>query len=292
MTVVLENDDVRALVNEHGAELCSLVLKKTGADYIWSGDAAYWGRHAPVLFPTVGKLKDDTYFIDGRKYSMHQHGFARDMDFSVVEKSREHAVFELKSDEKTRESYPFDFVLKIAFTLDGPSVRTEYVVENPGETEMHFGIGAHPAFSTQLEADDRCEDYVVEIRPERTRRFLPLDAVGLFDLNRAGERDISKIAVSREAFSGDAVVFCNDGRPVEVTLKSRRHDHQVTLYAEDTLAFGVWSCYPKEGQYVCLEPWWSIADTAETDQDFRHKYGIRTLEAGGTFHSAYKVTIR
>lgn len=104
MTVMLENEHIRVCINEHGAELSEIILKKTGANYLWSGDAKYWGRHAPVLFPTVGKLKNDEYFIDGKRYSMHQHGFARDMDFEVEEKQQTRAVFVLKSDSETKKS--------------------------------------------------------------------------------------------------------------------------------------------------------------------------------------------
>lgn len=103
MTVMLENEHIRVCINEHGAELSEIILKKTGANYLWSGDAKYWGRHAPVLFPTVGKLKNDEYFIDGKRYSMHQHGFARDMDFEVEEKQQTRAVFVLKSDSETKK---------------------------------------------------------------------------------------------------------------------------------------------------------------------------------------------
>lgn len=292
MTVILENEHIRVGINEHGAELSELVLKKTGANYLWSGDAKYWGRHAPVLFPTVGKLKNDEYFIDGKRYSMHQHGFARDMDFEVEEKQRTRAVFVLKSDSETKKTYPFEFVLKIAYTLFENTIETAYTVENPNDQEMPFGIGAHPAFSTQLQVGDEYDDYVVEITGQKSRRFLPLNAEGLFDLDKATEKDLFEINVSRETFSNDAIVFCNEGAPVEVVLKSKKHNHQVKMTSDDTLALGIWSCYPKDGQYVCLEPWWSIADTADTTQDFRKKYGIKTLAPNETFNASFKIAIK
>ncbi|MEO2768174.1 hypothetical protein ABHA96_06715 [Ligilactobacillus ruminis] len=124
---MLENEHIRVCINEHGAELSEIILKKTGANYLWSGDAKYWGRHAPVLFPTVGKLKNDEYFIDGKRYSMHQHGFARDMDFEVEEKQRTRAVFVLKSDSETKKAYPFEFVLKIAYTLFENTIETPHI---------------------------------------------------------------------------------------------------------------------------------------------------------------------
>lgn len=92
-----------------------------------------------MLFPTVGKLKNDEYFIDGKRYSMHQHGFARDMDFEVEEKQQTRAVFVLKSDSETKKAYPFEFVLKIAYTLFENTIETAYTVENPNSQKCLSG---------------------------------------------------------------------------------------------------------------------------------------------------------
>ena len=80
MEHILENEKLKISVAEHGAELCHLINKSTGAEYIWSGEA-YWKRHSLVLFPFVGAVSGGRYRTDGKEYEMGQHGFARDMDF-------------------------------------------------------------------------------------------------------------------------------------------------------------------------------------------------------------------
>ena len=47
----------------HGAELLS--IRKDGNEYVWQGDPKFWGRHAPVLFPLVGKVWNNEYRVDG-----------------------------------------------------------------------------------------------------------------------------------------------------------------------------------------------------------------------------------
>ena len=83
--VELKNDRIAIGVNTHGAELVSLKSNETDREYMWCGDAAYWGRVSPVLFPFVGKLENQTYRHDGVTYEgIPQHGFARDSEFVVA----------------------------------------------------------------------------------------------------------------------------------------------------------------------------------------------------------------
>ena len=89
MLKTLENDILRLTVDTHGAEIHSLVAKDTGIEYIWQADPNYWQRHAPILFPIVGKLKNGQYEYDGTVYRMPGHGFARDKArFHCSKKSR------------------------------------------------------------------------------------------------------------------------------------------------------------------------------------------------------------
>ena len=133
MSVTISNDFLTATINEKGAELAS--LKANDIEYIWQADPKYWGRHAPFLFPFVGRLKDNQYTYKGKTYPMGQHGFARDKEFSVVEHSTDKAVFILKSDAETREIYPFDFVLTISYEVWGQGVRIRFNVEIAGKTK-------------------------------------------------------------------------------------------------------------------------------------------------------------
>ena len=61
-----------------GAELTS--IKFNGIERLHQGES-HWKRHAPILFPIVGQLKNGQTIINGMTFKMGQHGFARDMEF-------------------------------------------------------------------------------------------------------------------------------------------------------------------------------------------------------------------
>ena len=130
MTVQIENEFLIATFAEEGAELVSLQSKETGIEYIWQGNPEFWARHAPVLFPIVGRLKEDTYMYQNQAYHLTQHGFARDQVFDVIEKGGEEVSFSLKSTKETKKKYPFDFELVITYTLEHQELTVNYQVEN------------------------------------------------------------------------------------------------------------------------------------------------------------------
>lgn len=140
----LTNGELTLKVSSHGAELCSIM--KEGREYLWQADPAFWKRHSPVLFPIVGSLWNGKCRFDGHEYAMSQHGFARDMDFTLLSLTGNEVRYRLVSDDGTMARYPFPFVLEIGYRLAGNKVTVLWSVTNSGEKEMHFQIGAHPAF--------------------------------------------------------------------------------------------------------------------------------------------------
>ncbi|QHM69685.1 hypothetical protein C7M50_01818 [Pediococcus pentosaceus] len=144
MTVTLKNDYLTVQINEKGAELSS-VKANDGIEYIWQADPAVWGRHAPVLFPFVGRLKDDQFQVEDQTYPMGQHGFARDMDFEAVEQDDQHVIMELNSDTETLQKFPFEFKLRLHFTLKDHELIEHYEVVNPdSKKDLLFSIGGAP----------------------------------------------------------------------------------------------------------------------------------------------------
>ena len=141
---ILKNDVLTVEVNEHGAELQS--IRKGETEYLWQGDPAYWGRRSPVLFPIVGSVWEARYRVGGKEYALGQHGFARDMDFELVSSSETEVRYRLLSSEATKEKYPYDFCLEIAYRLRGAELDVIWEVSNPSDEDIYFQIGAHPAF--------------------------------------------------------------------------------------------------------------------------------------------------
>ena len=143
----IQNDVLEAGINRKGAELVSLIRRKDGRQYMWSGDAAYWNRVSPVLFPFVGKLNGQRYQYEGKWYEgIGQHAFARDMDFALAGQKDDEIWFRLESSAKTKEMYPFDFTFEIGYRLVENEVQVIWKVYNRSGKVMHFSIGAHPAF--------------------------------------------------------------------------------------------------------------------------------------------------
>ncbi len=140
----LSNQQLSIQVSEHGAELCS--IKCNNREYLWQADPVYWKRHSPVLFPIVGSVWENQYRHNGHTYLLTQHGFARDMDFQLTDESDNELCYQLTDNEETHAKFPFPFLLRIGYRIEGKRIDVMWKVKNTGNEEMHFQIGAHPAF--------------------------------------------------------------------------------------------------------------------------------------------------
>ena len=155
----LKNEELTLEIASHGAEMRSLKDNQTGQEYLWDADPAFWKRTSPVLFPLVGNYRDKESIYEGKTYSMSQHGFARDMDFTVTEEAENEIWFELHETPETKEKYPFDFCLSIGYRLEGRTVKVMWKVENTNEKTMYFSIGGHPAFVCPISGKGKQTDY-------------------------------------------------------------------------------------------------------------------------------------
>ncbi|MCX2454873.1 aldose 1-epimerase family protein [Lacticaseibacillus nasuensis] len=288
--VTLTNDFLTVTITTHGAELTSIKDNHTNLEYLWQADPASWGRHAPVLFPIVGSLKDDTYRYQGQSYHLTQHGFARDSEFTVSAQSADSATFTLTDSPATRAKYPFAFTLQLIYALDNNSLRVTYRVENPAQSPMYFGIGGHPAFRVPLAPDTAYDDYYLEFDPRKSRVIIPLrDGRIDYDQRTLAGTDVNQ-QISHAGFAQDAQIYELNGRS-SLSIKSDRTPHGVTLTTADAPFIGVWSQYPNLGDFVCLEPWWGIADTVDATGELTEKFGINTLAGGATFEHGFGITI-
>ena len=114
---ILENELFRVEINPFGAEQSSFKSKKTGTEYVWQADPAIWKRHAPILFPIVGRLKDKTYTVGGTAYEITQHGFGRDLEWQVGAAGENYVEFVLEANDFTKKMYPWDFVCTVRIRL-------------------------------------------------------------------------------------------------------------------------------------------------------------------------------
>ncbi|ALS00664.1 aldose epimerase [Enterococcus silesiacus] len=291
MTVQIENEFLIATIAEDGAELISLKSKKNNIEYIWQGDPTFWGRHAPVLFPVVGRLKDDRYTYDNKTYPMSQHGFARDSLFEVIEHGAELVSLSLRSSKKTKEVYPFDFELILSYTLEADNLVVNYQVENTGNADMYFSIGGHPAFNVPLEQGLTFDDYYLSFSPKKSRTQIPLvGPFADFEHKTLGQTNTS-LDIRRELFKDDAIIFETKGANT-FTIESDEGPHSISLSYTDMPYVGIWSPYPQEAPFVCIEPWCGIADEINATGKLVDKKGINKLPASDVFKTQYTLTAK
>lgn len=263
-----------------GAEL--LVLKRIDSHAIlWENDAVYWNRTAPNLFPIVGRLLEDMFELEGKKYKMTQHGFARDCDFEVAYKTSNSVVMKLMWNETSYEMYPFKFDLRIQYTLNDTGIDVVYSVSNLDEKAIGFSIGGHPGF----QLNDTLEQYkLIFSHPFSTVRH-HLEASYLngvtSDFNCDGE-----LLLSRELFANDAIIFKDP--PFEwVSLEHQEHGKIVTVTTEKLDAIGFWT--KKDAPFFCIEPWWGWADEKTHTGKFKEKSGIHWLQPNKSKKFSYSI---
>ena len=287
MEYKIENEFLKAVVCSKGCELVSVKTKKDGAEHIWQGDPDAWKRHAPVLFPLVGKYKDNKTEYQGKTYEMSQHGFARDMEFVPVSKTKDSIVMNLTDTKETLEKYPFHFELQCSFTLKGSSIEAGWKVINSDAETMYFSIGGHPAFI----CDDRqsmagCEVVFGTEKPALSYKLLNED--GLVE-NEAHEMklDESKVTVTEDFFDKDAYIFENSGcREVSIQADGKA---AVTV-TFDAPVFGLWSPVGKKVPFICIEPWHSLPGEENGPIDWEQRPCAASLKRGESWSTTLSTT--
>lgn len=291
VVLALENDELSVRVSSKGAELQSVV--RDGVERMWSGDPAVWGRRAPLLFPLIGRLRDGWYADGGRRVDAPMHGFSRDRAFAAEQVSGAQARFETSSDEGTRAVYPFDFRLRIDFSLDGDAIVKTHTVENTGARPMPFELGGHEAYATRLLPGERMADSFV--------RFEGVDAIEMFGMDEAGILTLPKVEVpledgrltkTPEQLGIDTIVLENVPGSV-ATLASAANGYEVTVEFPDFPYFGIWTAAGQaDARYLCLEPWSALPDACFSPRELAEKPGVRTLGPGERATLTYRMTFR
>jgi len=288
MVKTVENDELKIAVKHHGAELSSLIKKATGTEYIWQADPTYWGRHAPILFPIVGRLQNDKFLVGETPYTMKQHGLARNMDFEFIKRDQTSLTFELRSSENTLKSYPYPFRLRLQYILEGQVVKVAYEVFNPAETAMYFSIGGHPAFRCPLKEKEKRSDYQLVFQHRETANTQRLDG-GI----RNGKTELmldndNKLPLIETLFDEDALVF---EKLASEKVSLQKGDTPIfTFTFKDFPYLGIWS-KNRASPFVCIEPWFGVADHQAHNGQFAEKEGVIKLLGGESFESIYSVEI-
>ena len=293
MQVVLENEVLKVTINSFGAELASIWGKATDTEYLWNADAKFWKRSAPVLFPFVGSVKNKEYRYEGKTYSMGQHGFARDMEFDVDVQTATEAWFSLKSDEETKAKYPFTFILKIGYQLEGKELKVIWQVENPDTKQLYFSIGGHPAFMCPIDEKGKQSEYYFKFDTDRDLRYglIANDGQGLLG-EEEGILPVTQdgyVQITEHTFDRDALIVENRQASV-VSLCTPDKKPYLTVKFDAPL-FGLWSPTGKGAPFICIEPWYGRCDRTSFDGSLEQREYGNTLPAGEVFRKEYTITI-
>ena len=281
------NQQLEAAFRKKGAELLSLVDRVTGQEYIWQADPRHWGRRAPVLFPFVGRLKQDNYLVGDKKFRMGQHGFARDMEFNLMELEEDTIRFSLSATPETLENYPYRFELLISYKLIERKLEITYEVANLESSDLYFSIGGHPAFNCPMIEGEKRADYRLEFSKAEDAQTHRLEQ-GLFSGKIEQIFQGKTLNLTEYLFKKDALVF-KDLKSDRVMLVSD-HKKWLTFHFAGFPYLGIWS-KSDQSPFVCIEPWFGLADSKEHNQKIESKEGILCLKKYQTFSCSYQVEV-
>jgi galactose mutarotase-like enzyme len=282
LTTTISNSNLTAQIKHLGAELFSL-KSDHNKEYIWEGNPTFWGKHSPILFPIVGTLKNNSYSINNEKYQLNRHGFAREMEFELLEKTDDSATFSLVSTIETKKVYPFDFELQISYSLDGSKLNIDYKVINKSDLIMPFAIGAHPA----LALPGNFEEYSLEFQQDEILKYYLLEEGLISNHTNELQLDKKQLGLNYKQFENDALVFKTLKSKSITILKNTNPFLKVNF--SDFPNLGIWTVV--NAPFLCIEPWFGYSDTTEEYDDFSKKEGIQLLKKRDTFESNYSIEI-
>ena len=290
MLHTIENEKLICTIESNGAEIRSLKNKATGQEYIWQIVKSVWGSSSPVLFPAIGKIKEDKVLFNGKEFAMPKHGIIRNNKLLSFE---QHGVskcaFILKSSEETLKQYPFKFSFSVEFTLIEKRLIMTYKVENLDSVPMHFACGGHTAYSCPLSENIKLSDYVIEFPTPHTLEARTLGSSGLLShCNRKIESNEEILPLSDTLFNEDALIF-SDIAYDWIRLRKKNEEKGIVVRFKDYPHLALWSkpC----ADYVCIEPWLGLPDLEDESVDITQKPTYKTIEPNTTFSIAIETEI-
>lgn len=290
MLHTLHNDQLWVQVSAHGAEPMHL-RDKTGTELLWQGDPAVWPRRAPLLFPFIGRLKNETYTVGGQAYHIPIHGFGPDSDFTPVEQSDTALTLRLTDSDATRAQYPFAFQLDVRFTLDGNRLTKACTMTNRSDVPLAYELGGHEGYRVALAADECAADAYIDCGVETVLHpYCSDEALYLLDKTREVPLENGRLYLRPGLFDQDALIL-SDLKQRSLTLVQAHGQRRITVDFDDFDYVGIWSHPTIPSDYVCIEPWSSLPDFHAPGTELTEKWGVRTLAPGVSETLRYTVTV-
>lgn len=288
----LENESLLLEVAAHGGELSRIYDKQHQREVLWEGTPSIWGRHAPILFPFIGKLFEGKYRFQGKAYEMTAHGFARDMEHTLLSRTEEEVWYVLEDTADTFQRYPFHFRLETGHRLEGNGIRVMWKVVNTGEDTLYFMLGGHPAFKTP--EGTTVHDFTLQFEQEGEGplHYQAPDADGykVEALSGSLALEDGKAKIVPGFFDRALTYIFDQGQVTAVSLLLPDGQPYVTVRCPHIPFLGVWTM-EKTHPFVCLEPWFGRCDEKGYQGELKDREGEMSLAPGQTFTADYVILI-
>ncbi|MDO4701924.1 MAG: aldose 1-epimerase family protein [Erysipelotrichaceae bacterium] len=262
--MIIENQYAKVEIGLLGANVLSFCLKQDGYERMWQGDATFWSGRNPILFPTIGSTASKSYRLDGKQYTIGNHGFARHSVFELVSHKEDEVILLLKENEETLKQYPYRFHLYVHYRLIDKKLEISYRVENTNDVDMYFTFGLHPAFMCPIDPNERFEDYWIEYH-------------GLYNVER-------RPLTYKEYTNNQSVMFFHQDSPYYVLTNGK---HGVKVSSNGYRNVILWS--KENAPFICIEPWHGFK--GEDHLEFQEFPGMMTLGASRSYLTSYSIEI-
>ena len=278
----IRNEYLEVSARKFGAELTSIKNLKTGREYLWQPNKEVWTGQSPILFPIVGRAKNDRLRIDGNEFPIKMHGFARKNEFSINSVSQNHIEYILTNNDELVKSFPYNFELYVRYEITENILKMTFKVKNTDNRTIYFSIGAHPGFNCKL--GDRLEfekneTLCTQVMNDEHYRHTELNYL----------KNENQITIKADTFANDALIFQNTNSEI-ITLKAQDNSYSVEFNYKNAPFLGLWA---KPGApYVCIEPWFGADDRSDEDFDFCDKPTVQNIKQGDIFEYTMEITIR
>ncbi len=281
MNITISNHQIKATINTLGAEL--IQLEKDNQNYIWTVDETYWNKTSPILFPIVGRLKNDSYSIEDKNYELPRHGFARNFEFEIEHKTENAVVLLFTENQETLKLYPFQFELRLKYEIIENNLKISYSVLNKSQETMPFSIGAHPAFAI----DGLFSDYTLDFNQSEDFISHELVKEQFNNSSRKIPSENGKINLDYSLFEKDALVFKHLKSDTLTLLK--KNQPYLSVKFKDFPYLGIWT--KPNAPFLCIEPWCGLADNVNHNGNIYEKEGIQLLDNNAKFQREINIVI-
>ena len=285
MIYSISDDFIKLEVDNHGAETSKLVIN--GLNIIRQKDDV-WGRSAPFLFPIVGCLKDGYTIINNQEYNITKHGFLRDHDLILIDKTEDTLTFKDTYNDSSLKMFPFKYELYVTYKLINNGLITTLKVKNIDNVSFKYNIGGHPGFNCPFNNGEKFNDYKLLFEKEESFAT-PSYPSGLMDFNNylAKYDKINEINLDYKLFEVDALVIKNIKSRVVYLLNKNNKGIKFTFNNFNTLA--LWT--KPYNKYICVEPWCGYDDLVDSNHLFDTKADLVEIKPGEEKEFSYTIEL-